>query len=326
MFLRFVFNLPLLVLSLSLYIPDISFINNQNGKKMKHKILVTGASGAFGSLTCIQLAENGHQVVGTMRSILGKNAEIAEKLKSKGVALIEMDVTAEESVFTGVHSAIEIMGGIDTVFNNAGIGANGILECFTPEDIRKMFDVNVFGVQRLLRAVLPHFRGQGKGTIIHTSSCIGRITTPFLAAYSASKYALESLAEGYRAELSGYGIESCIIEPGGMPTAFMGAMIKPSDIERTQQYGEMANLPDASLNGYVQYIETIPEQKPEKVAEAIVTLIDTPFGEKPFRTVVDFSGLKEPIENYNGVLYQTTKEVYTANGVDNLLNLNTPPL
>ena len=289
---------------------------------MKHRILVTGASGAFGYLTSIQLVENGHQVVGTMRSTQGKNAEVASELRSKGVELVEMDVTDEESVNDGIKAAIELMGGLDTVFNNAGIGANGILEGFTAEDIQKMFDVNVFGVQRLLRAILPHFRQQGKGTIIHTSSCIGRITTPFLAAYSASKYALESLAEGYRAELSAFGIESCIVEPGGFPTGFMGAMIRPSDTDRLSQYGEMASLPETALNGYVDYVESIPEQRPERVAEAVVALVDTPFGEKPFRTVVDFSGMKGPIENYNKVLSETTKAIYTANGVDNLLTLN----
>ncbi|MCB0517190.1 MAG: SDR family oxidoreductase [Chitinophagales bacterium] len=289
---------------------------------MKHKILVTGSSGAFGSLACIQLVENGHQVVGTMRSLQGKNEAIANELKSKGVALVEMDVTNEDSVNAGVLSAIEMMGGLDTVFNNAGIGANGILECFTTNDIQKMFDVNVFGVQRVMRAVLPHLRQQGKGTIIHTSSCIGRVTTPFLASYCASKYALESLAEGYRAELSGFGIESCIVEPGGFPTAFMSGMITPSDTDRINAYGEMANLPEASINGYVAYVESIPEQRPERVAEAVVKLVNTPFGEKPFRTVVDFSGLKQAIVNYNEVLNQTTKAIYTANGVDTLLTLN----
>lgn len=289
---------------------------------MKHKILVTGASGAFGSLTCIQLAENGHQVVGTFRSLTGKNEAIANKLKAKGVALVEMDVTNEDSVNDGVKSAIEMMGGLDTVFNNAGIGANGILECFTAGDIQKMFDVNVFGVQRLMRAVLPHMRNQGRGTIIHTSSCIGRVTTPFLASYSASKYALESLAEGYRAELSGFGIESCIVEPGGYPTAFMSGMIIPSDTERMNQYGEMASMPDASLKGYVGYVESILEQRPERVAEAVLKIVNTSFGEKPFRTVVDFSGLKQAVENYNKVLNETTKAIYTANGVVNLLTLN----
>ena len=94
---------------------------------MKHKILVTGASGAFGSLACIQLAENGHKVVGTMRSISGKNETIAHELKSKGIVLVEMDVTNEKSVNSGVKSTIEIMGGVDTVFNNAGIGAPPVL-------------------------------------------------------------------------------------------------------------------------------------------------------------------------------------------------------
>ncbi len=289
---------------------------------MKHKILVTGASGAFGSLTCIQLAANGHQVVGTMRSLQGKNQKLADELTAKGVALVEMDVTKEESVTAGVDAAIASMGGLDTVFNNAGIGANGILECFTTDDLLRMFDVNVFGVQRLMRAVLPHLRTQGKGTIIHTSSCIGRVTTPFLASYSASKYALESLAEGYRAELSGFGIESCIVEPGGFPTGFMGGMITPSDATRMHQYGEMATLPETSIQGYVAYVESIPEQRPERVAEAVAALIEIPFGEKPFRTVVDFSGLKQPIENYNQVLNKTTKAIYTANGVENLLTLN----
>ncbi len=289
---------------------------------MKHKILVTGASGAFGSLACIQLVENGHKVVGTMRSTSGKNETVANELKSKGVTLVEMDVTNEDSVNAGVQSAIELMDGLDTVFNNAGIGANGLLECFTPDDIKNMFEVNVFGVQRVMRAVLPHLRQQGKGTIIHTSSCIGRVTTPFLASYSASKYALESLAEGYRAELSGFGIESCIIEPGGFPTGFMGGMLTPSDTERMNLYGDMAHLPETSLNGYVAYLESIPEQRPERVAESLVDLVNTPFGEKPFRTVVDFSGLKQPIENYNKVLNETTKAIYTANGVESLLNLN----
>ena len=289
---------------------------------MKHKILVTGASGAFGRLTCLQMAANGHTVVGTMRSTSGKNAPIAEELKLAQVQLVEMDVTNEESVQSGVEQAIELMGGLDTVFNDAGVGSNGILECFTDRDLMKLFDVNVFGVQRLMRAVLPHLRAQNKGTIIHTSSCIGRVTTPFLAGYSASKYALESLAEGYRAELSGFGIESCIVEPGGMPTAFMGAMLKPSDQERMKQYGDMAQVPNASINGYVEYIESIPEQQPERVAEAVVNLVEMPFGEKPFKTVVDFSGLKEPIEDHNRALHETTTGVYTANGVAHLLNLN----
>lgn len=289
---------------------------------MSKKVLVTGASGAFGSLTCKFLAQKGYQVVGTMRSAKGKNESIAQELQKAGVKVVEMDVTNESSVNEGTAKIIEVLGGLDVVFNNAGLGANGIQEMFTAEDMQRVFDVNVFGVQRLMRAVLPHFRKQGKGTILHTSSCIGRVTTPFLGVYCASKYALESLAEGYRAELSGFGIESCIIEPGGMPTAFMGGMLRPSDTTRKAGYGEMAHAPDASLNGYVEYIKTNPKQSPQAVADTVVELLELPHGEKPFRTVVDFMGLKEPIENYNKALHQTTQQIYTANVVDNLLSLN----
>ncbi len=289
---------------------------------MSQKVLVTGASGAFGSLSCKSLVEKGYQVVGTMRSTKGKNEAIAQELQEIGVTLVEMDVTNETSVNEAVEKSIEVLGGLDIVFNNAGLGANGIQEMFTAEDMRRVFEVNVFGVQRLMRAVLPHFRKQGKGTILHTSSCIGRVTTPFLGIYCASKYALESLAEGYRAELSGFGIESCIIEPGGMPTAFMGGMLRPSDETRNEGYGDMVHAPDASLKGYVDYIKTNPQQSPQAVADAVVALVEMPHGEKPFRTVVDFMGLREPIENYNKSLHQTTQQIYTANGVDNLLSLN----
>ncbi|MEZ4941538.1 MAG: SDR family NAD(P)-dependent oxidoreductase [Saprospiraceae bacterium] len=137
---------------------------------MSKKILVTGASGAFGSLTCKSLVQNGYQVIGTMRSAKGKNEAIAQELQKAGVKLIEMDVTNETSVNKGVAKAIELLGGLDVVFNNAGLGANGIQEMFTAEDMQRVFDVNVFGVQRLMRAILPHFRSQGKGTILHTSN------------------------------------------------------------------------------------------------------------------------------------------------------------
>ncbi|MCH2085355.1 MAG: SDR family oxidoreductase [Saprospiraceae bacterium] len=289
---------------------------------MSKKVLVTGASGAFGSLTCKSLSQKGYQVIGTMRSTKDKNESIAQELQRAGVKLVEIDLTEESSVNNGVAKTIEVLGGLDIVFNNAGLGANGIQEMFTVKDMQRVFDVNVFGMQRLMRAVLPHFRKQGKGTILHTSSCIGRVTTPFLGVYCASKYALESLAEGYRAELSGFGIESCIIEPGGMPTAFMGGMLRPSDETRNQGYGDMVHSPDASLKSYIDYIKTNPKQSPQAVADTVAALLEMPYGEKPFRIVVDFMGLKEPIENYNKALDQVTQQIYTANGVDNLLNLN----
>lgn len=289
---------------------------------MSKKILITGASGAFGSLTAKALTEKGHSVVGTMRSANRKNESIAQELKTSGVHIVEMDVTDENSVSAGVVRAIDLLDGIDVVINNAGIGVLGIQELFTAEDMQAIFDVNVFGVQRVMRAVLPHFRKQRKGTIMHISSCIGRITFPFYGAYSASKWALEALAENYRSELSGFGIESVIVEPGGMPTSFLDAMRRPNDPDRAATYGEMSQAPEAALTGFEQALQANPLQRPEKVAEAIVDVLDQPFGEKPFRTVVDHMGMGEPVGQYNDMLHGITHGIYSAFGNEDLLSLN----
>ncbi len=289
---------------------------------MNKKILITGASGGFGFLVSKALTEKGHKVVGTMRSTAGKNLQVAQDLNALGVELVELDVTDDMSVRSGVERAIKILGGLDVIINNAGVGSMGIQELFSVEDMQKVFDVNVFGVQRVLRAVLPTFRAQGSGTILQISSCIGRITFPFYGVYSASKWALEALAENYRTELSGFGIESCIIEPGGMPTTFMDALLRPSDTGRAEAYGDMAHAPEASLKAFHDALEANPMQRPQKVADSIAELLDLPFGKKPFRTVVDYMGMGEPVQEYNNLLHRITKDIYTGFGTEGMLSLN----
>ena len=291
---------------------------------MSRKILITGASGGIGKLTSIALAEKGNQVVGTMRSLKGKNAEATEQLKAAGVQLVEMDVTDIASVNQGVEAAIQILGGLDVVINNAGIGSIGIQEFFTVEDMHKVFDVNVYGVQRVMRATLPHLRKQAQSTVIHISSGIGRLTFPFYGTYCASKYALEAIAESYRAELASFGVESCIIEPGAMPTEFLDVMLQmqPKDEERSKVYGDMIHIPQAGMEGLQQVLQTIPDQHPQKVADAIVDLLVMPFGKKPFRTVFDYTFLKEPVEAYNKLLHDITQQLYAANGMGDMLKLN----
>ncbi|NQX91373.1 MAG: SDR family NAD(P)-dependent oxidoreductase, partial [Flavobacteriales bacterium] len=116
---------------------------------MQQKIIITGASGGFGFLTCETLIANGHQVVGTMRSPEGKNQDKADQLKALGVHVVEMDVTNEQSVNSGIQKGMELLGGLDVVINNAGLGVMGMQEHFTPADMQKVFDVNVLGVQRV---------------------------------------------------------------------------------------------------------------------------------------------------------------------------------
>jgi len=289
---------------------------------MSKKVLITGASGGFGFLTCVALKTKGYQVAGTMRSAKGKNEIKADDLKTLGVNVIEMDVTDVSSVEHGVSSAIEKMGGLDIVINNAGVGTLGMQEHFTAKDMQKVFDVNVFGVQRVTRAVLPHLRNQHRGTLIFVSSLLGRIVMPFYGAYNASKWALEAMAENYRVELSHFGIESCIVEPGGYPTTFVDNLVRPSDHSRNRSYGVFANAPKAMLEGFENAMENNMEQRPEKVADAIVDLLEQPFGEKPFRTVVDHMGMGTYIEDYNQKLEKITYSIYSAFGNENMLQVD----
>jgi len=288
---------------------------------MTKKIVITGASGGFGKLIVKTLLQRGHHVVGTMRSTEGKNKLVADELTNAGAKLVQMDVTNDKGVEEGVNKAIELLGGLDVVINNAGLGVMGMQEHFTPDDLKYLFDVNVFGVQRVNRAALPHLRNQSSGLLIYTSSLLGRITLPFYGPYNASKWALEALAENYRTELSGFGIESCIVEPGGYPTTFMTNLMKPGDNSRNKSYGEFMNAPNAMFEGFEKALENNPEQRPQKVADAITKLVETPAGQRPMRTVVDSMGMGDPIKGYNDQLQQITTGIYSAFGMEEMLKV-----
>ncbi len=289
---------------------------------MSKKILITGASGGFGKLTVKKLLENGNQVAAGMRDVAGRNKATAEELSSLGALIVELDVTNDESVTAGVATAIEKLGGLDVLMNNAGIGSAGMLEFFTTADFQKLYEVNVFGVQRMNRAVIPYFREQKKGLIIYTSSLLGRITLPFYGLYQTSKWALEALAENYRAELSTFGIENCIVEPGGYPTAFAENLMFPSDASQAANYGEFINAPQQMGQAFGNVLANNPQQDPQRVADAFAQLIDMPYGQKPFRTAVDFIGMGDHVVKYNEHLGQVTSGIYTNFGIQGMLALN----
>ncbi|MEM6524325.1 MAG: SDR family NAD(P)-dependent oxidoreductase [Bacteroidota bacterium] len=288
---------------------------------MSKKILITGASGGFGALSVKSLLSDGHQVVATMRNTATKNKDIADELSGLGASIVEMDVTSDVSTNAGVAEAIEILGGLDVVVNNAGVGVLGIQENFTVEDFKKVFDVNVFGVQRVNRAALPHLRGQGSGLIIYVSSLLGRMALPFYGPYNATKWALEAIAENYRIELSGFGVDSVIVEPGGFPTSFFNSLIFPGDTSRDAEYGEMVNAPKQLFDSFEGALEGNPEQSPQLVADAILNLVNTPGGERPVRTVVDKMGMGTHLEPYNQQLDQIHEGVFGAFGMGDMLKL-----
>ena len=288
---------------------------------MSQKIIVTGASGGFGALTVKTLLEQGHMVTATMRNVSTKNRGIAEEINQLGAVVVEMDVTDEASVNKAVAESIDKMDGLDVVVNNAGIGVLGIQETFGIAEFQKLFDVNVFGVQRVLRAALPHLRKQGSGLLITVSSILGRMTLPFYGPYNASKWAVEALAENYRIELSGFGIDSIIVEPGGYPTSFFDNLIFPADKSRDAGYGDMVNGPKQAFESFEGALAQNPAQDPQNVADAIANLVVTPPGQRPVRTVVDKMGMGDAIDPYNKQLDGIHKGVFQAFGMDHMLDL-----
>jgi len=290
---------------------------------VSQKILITGSSTGFGKLIAQSLIAKGHTVVASMRGVEGKNAPAAAELKAAGAHVVELDVTDDASVNAGVAAAIQVAGGLDVVVNNAGIGVIGLQEDFTPDDWKKVFEVNLFGVQRVNRAALPHLRAQGSGLLVHVSSLLGRFVLPFFGPYNATKWALEAMAENYRVELSGFGVDSVIVEPGGYGTDFMANCFRPSDDTRRESYGEMAGAPEAMVGGFEQSYASKEAPDPQWIADSVIDLVEMPAGERPFRTVRDGINMAEPIEKINRVSEEAMTGIYTAFQMDGMLRLNT---
>jgi NAD(P)-dependent dehydrogenase (short-subunit alcohol dehydrogenase family) len=285
------------------------------------KVLVTGASSGFGQLITRTLLKDHHQVVASMRNLESKNSKAASELRSLGAKAVEIDVTHDGSVNKGMSQAIELLGGIDVVVNNAGVGVLGLQETFSAEDWKKLFDVNVFGVQRVNRAVLPHMREKRSGLLIHISSLLGRVVVPFYGPYNSSKFALEALADNYRVELSSFGIESVLVEPGGYGTTFVDNLLRPSDSDRVRSYGEMGHAPESFLKNFEKNFEGPNAPNPQWVADAVLNLIKTTRGFRPFRTTVDRLGMGAAVEPYNKAADELQKGMYAAFGMADVLQL-----
>ncbi len=206
-------------------------------------ILITGTSSGFGRLLAEACASQGCTVYASMRQPAGRNASAREALQTlaatAGLSLhvLELDVTDELSVEHAVQEVITRSGAIDVLINNAGFGYIGLNEACTLADLQQQFDTNFFGVVRMNRAVLPHMRRQGRGLLIYMSSAGGRIVVPFLGPYTASKFALEALAESYHYQLYSLGIDTVILQPGRHATPGGTNLRSPSEPNRGAGYG-----------------------------------------------------------------------------------------
>jgi len=282
------------------------------------RVLITGASTGFGHATAKALAEKGHVVFATMRGVFGKNAENAAALEAwaktggHSLEVLELDVTDEASVNKAVAAVVD-KGGIDVLINNAGVGTWGIDESYTVAQAQQVFDVNLFGAMRVNRAVVPHFRSSGKGRIIYTSSGLGRIVLPFMAIYTASKFALEAFAEATSHELSPLGIESVIIQPGAYGTTFHGNAV-PAATDVTGDYGETTKRFEAFAGAFAQRAQSGGLGDPTEVTAAIVEQVERAAGKHPLRHTVG-QDVKQGVTLINQTCEQVQGHLLSAFGL-----------
>ena len=256
---------------------------------MTKTILITGASTGFGRDTAETLARAGHNVFASMRDPKVKNRLHADALRGQDIEVVELDVTDSQSVDTAVAAVIAKAGRLDVLINNAGVLAAGVSEAFTPEQATALFDVNVIGLLRVTRAVLPGFRRHNDGLIINVGSILGRVTFPFFGIYSASKFAVEALTDSLRHEVSQLGIDVVLVQPSAYPTQLFASATQPADPGRTAEYGSVGKIPEAMFQQFDSMLSAPGAPDPHDIAEAIAKLVVTPKGDRPARTVVGAS-------------------------------------
>src|SRR5260370_17182853 len=170
---------------------------------MRKTILITGASSGFGRRTAETLSNSEHKVFAGFRSTDGAKKQVADELRERHIEILKLDVTDQGSVDSAIAQLLEKSNNeLDVVVNNAGMASAGISEAFTPEQARDLFEVNVFGVQRVIRATLPVLRKKRSGLIINLGSILGRVTLPFFGLYRPSKYPLAPISHRYRYKFS----------------------------------------------------------------------------------------------------------------------------
>src|ERR1700730_16363947 len=263
---------------------------------MKKVIVITGASSGFGRLSANALAKAGHTVYATMRDTAGRNApqvaDVKKFARDNKVDLrsIELDVSSEKSIEAAIRQIVAEQRRLDVVIHNAGHMVFGPAEAFTPDQFAQLYDVNVLSTQRVNRAALPHLRKQGKGLLVWVSSSSSAGgTPPYLAPYFAAKAGMDAMAVVYARELTRWGIETSIIVPGAFTggTNHFAHSGSPVDRARVAEYeaGPYAGFGEQIQKAFAAIVP--PEADASSVADAIVRLVDTPFGKRPFRVHID---------------------------------------
>jgi short-subunit dehydrogenase len=184
----------------------------------KERALVTGASSGIGRETAIKLAKNGFQVIAAARR-LDRLKELAEKVQ--GIIPKQVDLSRREEIEEFCQYIREPSGPVSVLVNNAGFGIRGAIEDLRPEDVRRIFEVNVFALIRVAQACLPGMRRLRKGTIVNISSMVGKFIVPLSGIYAATKHAVEAITDALRIEVRPFGINVVAIRPGPVATEYL---------------------------------------------------------------------------------------------------------
>lgn len=258
---------------------------------MSKIIFITGTSTGMGKLTAITLAKAGHTVIAGMRNTTGKNAAVAEELNAiPNIEVADIDITDDNSVQQAISGVIKKYGKIDVLVNNAAMAGFGLLEGYSIDQIRRMFDVNFLGVVRTYQAVLPAMRKEKNGLIINITTGASGHTLPFMIPYFASKFSVESVVEGLQDELADYGIENVSIQSGVYPTEMNNgskAGIHADKADVVAEYGDAAtekfNALGAALFGKMAAFK----MDPQTIADGILSLVNMQKGTRPLRLPLD---------------------------------------
>src|SRR5216684_3193622 len=261
-----------------------------------------------------------------MSETTGRNAPQVEEVEKyaaeHGVDLraLELDVTSQQSCDAAIQKILSEKRALDVVIHNAGHMVFGPAEAFTPEQLAELYDINVLSTQRVNRAALPQLRKQGKGLLVWVSSSSSAGgTPPYLAPYFAAKAGMDAMAVVYARELTRWGIETSIIVPGAFTggTNHFAHAGSPADKARAAEYeaGPYKGFADDVLKGFSSIVP--PDANVEGVADAIVKVVDTPFGKRPFR--VHYDPTQDGAEVVNIVCDRVRAELLRRIGLNDVL-------
>lgn len=229
---------------------------------MSRIALVTGASSGIGAMTARELAKAGFTVYAAARRV-----DKMEPLKKDGIRPICLDLTKEESMVECIETIQREAGNIEVLVNNAGYGSYGAIEDVPMEEARRQFDVNLFGMARLIQLVTPGMRVNHSGKIVNISSMGGKIWTRFGGWYHATKFAVEGFSDCLRLELAPFGIDVVVVEPGGIKTDW--GIIAANHLKETAKGGAYETYANQAAEGMIKNYSGNMLTKPERIARTV---------------------------------------------------------